>query len=64
MLDFIGNKILAFLTTVGEMVILLGQTVYFFKEAPRNLNSITTQMMIIGYETLPVASVMVFLSAR
>ena len=45
---------------LGEMAILLGQTFYFFREAPRNLQSIMTQMMIIGYETLPVASVMAF----
>jgi phospholipid/cholesterol/gamma-HCH transport system permease protein len=58
--DFIGSKIIQFVTIVGEMMILLGQTLYYFKEAPRNLNSIATQMMIIGYETLPVASVMAF----
>jgi phospholipid/cholesterol/gamma-HCH transport system permease protein len=59
-IDFIGKKIIVFLNTIGEMIILLYQTVYFFKEAPRNLHSIATQMMIIGYETLPVASVMAF----
>ncbi len=59
-LDYTGEKILAFLETVGEMVILLWQTVYFFREAPRNIHSIATQMLIIGYETLPVASVMAF----
>src|SRR5690349_5575985 len=42
------------------MMILLWQTLYFFREAPRNLNSIATQMLIIGYETLPVAAVMAF----
>src|SRR5690242_18490719 len=42
------------------MLILLGQTLYFFREIPRNLPSIATQMAIIGYETLPVASVMAF----
>ena len=57
---FIAKKIDLVLTTVGEMVILLWQTLYFFREAPRNLNSIATQMLIIGYETLPVASVMAF----
>lgn len=30
-IDFIGKKILAFTTIVGEMIILLGQTLYFFK---------------------------------
>jgi phospholipid/cholesterol/gamma-HCH transport system permease protein len=42
------------------MLVLLGQTVYFFREAPRNMPSIFTQMLIVGYETLPVASVMAF----
>lgn len=59
-LDYTGTKILNFLETLGEMVILLWQTVYFFREAPRNVHSIATQMLIIGYETLPVASVMAF----
>ncbi len=59
-LDFTGTKIIRFLDTVGQMIILLGQTVYFFREAPRNVHSIATQMLIIGYETLPVASVMAF----
>jgi phospholipid/cholesterol/gamma-HCH transport system permease protein len=59
-LERIGGKILRFNDIFGEMVILLGQTFYFFREAPRNFQSIMTQMMIIGYETLPVASVMAF----
>jgi phospholipid/cholesterol/gamma-HCH transport system permease protein len=57
---FIAKKTDLFLTTIGEMMVLLWQTLYFFREAPRNLNSIATQMLIIGYETLPVASVMAF----
>ena len=57
---FIAKKTDLFLTTIGEMMILLWQTLYYFREAPRNLNSIATQMLIIGYETLPVASVMAF----
>jgi phospholipid/cholesterol/gamma-HCH transport system permease protein len=59
-LERIGRNILSFLQVVGEMLKLLGQTVYFFREAPRNMQSIFTQMVIIGYETLPVASVMAF----
>jgi len=59
-LEFTGAKIIRFLETLGQMLILLGQTVYFFREAPRNVHSIATQMLIIGYETLPVASVMAF----
>jgi phospholipid/cholesterol/gamma-HCH transport system permease protein len=56
----IGKKILYFLQIVGEMLKLLGQTVYSFREAPRNLPSIFSQMSQIGYETLPIASVMGF----
>lgn len=59
-LDKLGGKILRFNDILGEMALLLGQTFFFFREAPRNLQSIMTQMMIIGYETLPVASVMAF----
>lgn len=59
-LERIGGKILRFNDILGEMAILLGQSFYFFREAPRNFQSIMTQMMIIGYETLPVASVMAF----
>lgn len=59
-LERIGSKIIVFHQTVGEFLILLGQTVYFFREAPRNLQSIFTQMAIIGADTLPVASVMAF----
>ena len=56
----VGRRVLAFHETVGEMVMLLGQTVWFFREAPRNIQSIFTQMAIIGFETLPMASVMAF----
>jgi phospholipid/cholesterol/gamma-HCH transport system permease protein len=59
-IEFVGTKILKFHEIIGEMLILLGQTLYFFREIPRNLPSIATQMAIIGYETLPVASVMAF----
>ena len=56
----LGKKVLYFHQILGEMLVLLGQTLYYFREAPRNLSSIFTQMAIIGYETLPVASVMAF----
>ena len=59
-LERIGGKLLRFNEVLGEMAILLGQTFYFFREATRNFQSILTQMAIIGYETLPVASVMAF----
>ena len=58
--DFIGRKVLYGLRIIGEVLILLWRTVISFREAPRNLTSIFSQMAIIGYETLPVASVMAF----
>ncbi|MHC1697655.1 MAG: MlaE family ABC transporter permease [Geobacteraceae bacterium] len=59
-LERIGKKILYFLQIIGEMLKLLGQTLYSIREAPRNLQSIFSQMAMIGYETLPIASVMGF----
>ncbi len=58
--EFIGGKIIYAFRIVGEVLILLWQTIRSFREAPRNLPSIVTQMGIIGYQTLPVASVMAF----
>src|SRR6185369_8699460 len=55
-LDFIGRKVLYCFRIVGEVLILLWRTLLSFREAPRNLTSILTQMTIIGYETLPVAT--------
>ena len=59
-LEKIGNRLLKLDEILGEMVVLLAQTLYFFRVAHRNLQSIFVQMAIIGYETLPVASVMAF----
>ncbi len=59
-LERIGGKLIRFNDIFGEMIVLCGQTLYFFREAPRNIQSIMTQMVIIGYETLPIASVMAF----
>jgi len=56
----VGKRVLYFNQVLGEMVILMGKIVYSFREAPRNVQSILTQMAIIGYDTLPVASVMAF----
>lgn len=60
LLDAIGKRIIYFQEVLGEILILLGQTLYFFKEAHRNVNSILAQITIIGYDTLPVAAVMAF----
>ena len=51
----IGSSILAVGQTVGEMIALLCEMLYYFKEAPRNLTSIFRQMSIVGIETLPIA---------
>ena len=59
-LEKLGGKLLSFVEILGEMLLLLCQTIYFFREAPRNYQNIFVQMAIIGYETLPVASVMAF----
>ncbi|HBA88809.1 MAG TPA: ABC transporter permease [Geobacter sp.] len=56
----LGKRILFFYQVLGEMVILQGKVIYFLREAPRNIPSILAQMAIIGWETLPVASVMAF----
>nr|WP_139172186.1 ABC transporter permease [Geoalkalibacter ferrihydriticus] len=59
-LEFIGGKILSIAQTTGEMLRLLVQTFYYFKEAPRNLPAIFRQMSDIGIDTLPIATLMAF----
>ena len=51
----IGRSVLYVGQTVGEMIALLCEMLYYFKEAPRNLTSIFRQMSIVGIETLPIA---------
>ena len=51
----IGSSVLYVGQTVGEMIALLCEMLYYFKEAPRNLTSIFRQMSIVGIETLPIA---------
>ena len=58
--DFVGRKLLYFFRIVGEVLLMLWGTLLSFREIPRNIPSILSQMAIIGYETLPVASVMAF----
>jgi len=53
--NIIINKLLNVAQGLGEMLALLCETVYYFKEAPRNLNSIFRQMNLIGVGTLPIA---------
>jgi phospholipid/cholesterol/gamma-HCH transport system permease protein len=54
-LKAIGSSVLAVGQTVGEMIALLCEMLYYFKEAPRNMTSIFRQMNIIGVGTLPIA---------
>lgn len=58
MLEYLGRKLLEICQTTGEMLKLLAQTVYYFREAPRNLPSIFRQMAEIGIGTLPIAALM------
>lgn len=51
----LGSGVLAVSQTIGEMLALLCEMLYYFKEAPRNLTSIFRQMSIIGIGTLPIA---------
>ncbi len=53
-----GRKILGLSQATGEMLSLLCETLYYFKEAPRNLHSIFRQMHQIGTGTLPIAMLM------
>lgn len=56
MLSAVGRKILDSAQTAGELLALLVETVYYFKEAPRNIPSIVRQIAEIGVGTLPIAS--------
>jgi phospholipid/cholesterol/gamma-HCH transport system permease protein len=51
----IGRSVLAVGQALGEMIALLCEMLYYFKEAPRNMTSIFRQMYIVGVGTLPIA---------
>ena len=53
--SIIGQKVLNTAQAAGEMLALLVETLYFIKEAPRNIPSITRQLSDVGIGTLPVA---------
>ena len=44
----IGSSVLAIGQTVGEMLALLCEMLYYFKEAPRNMTSIFRQMYMLA----------------
>lgn len=54
MIRTITDKALDFLQQTGEMVEMFFETLYYFKEAPRNRNTIYRQISEIGINTLPV----------
>lgn len=54
-LKVIGGSVLSVAQVLGEMIALLCEMIYFFKEVPRNLPSIFRQMSIVGIGTLPIA---------
>jgi len=58
MLETLGRKLLNVAQGTGEMLALLLETLYYIKEAPRNLPSIFRQMSEVGIGTLPIASLM------
>ncbi|MCM2263769.1 MAG: ABC transporter permease [Desulfuromonadales bacterium] len=55
LISIVGQKLLNTAQAAGEMLALFVETLYFIKEAPRNLPSITRHMSDIGIGTLPVA---------
>jgi phospholipid/cholesterol/gamma-HCH transport system permease protein len=55
MLTRIGTKILGAAQSSGEMLALLLETLYYFKDARRNSREIIRQMSEIGIGTLPIA---------
>ncbi|PLY00258.1 MAG: hypothetical protein C0624_12430 [Desulfuromonas sp.] len=60
MLENFGRKILRMAQVTGEMLQLLFETLYSFREAPRNLPVILRQLSNIGIDTLPIAALMAF----
>ncbi|MBE0504122.1 MAG: ABC transporter permease [Desulfuromonadales bacterium] len=56
MYHHLGRILLDMSQTTGEMLKLFFATLYFFKEAPRNLPSIFRQLAEIGVNTLPIVS--------
>ena len=55
MIAVLGRKILEISQVTGEMLALLAETLYYFKEIPRNMASIFRQLYEIAVGTLPIA---------
>ncbi|MBN2427769.1 MAG: ABC transporter permease [Deltaproteobacteria bacterium] len=58
MFEFVGRKLLRLFQGTGEIVVLLLQTIFYFKEIPRNLPAIFRQLSEIGIGTLPITALM------
>lgn len=59
-ISLVGRKILNMSQAAGEMLALFAETLYFIKEAPRNVPSIMRHMNEIGVGTLPIAMLLAF----
>lgn len=57
-ITLLGKHLMDTAQTAGEMVGLFLETVYYFKEAPRNMPAISRQLSEIGIGTLPIAILM------
>ena len=58
MLRIIGQKLLRTAQATGEMLALLLETLYYFKDARRNWPTIARQISMVGIDTLPIAALM------
>ncbi|HAD04872.1 MAG: hypothetical protein A2091_11985 [Desulfuromonadales bacterium GWD2_61_12] len=58
MIRLLGRHLMNISQTIGEMLKLLVQTLYYFKEAPRNRAAIFRQLADIGIGTFPITLLM------
>jgi phospholipid/cholesterol/gamma-HCH transport system permease protein len=50
------NGVMSFFKVTGGLVSLFLETLYWCKSALRNTDKITDQLLVIGYQTLPVGT--------
>lgn len=53
-------KVVQFFHSVGEVIWLGAESVYWLRALPRNLDKVFHQILVMGVKTLPIASVMSF----
>ena len=58
MLTMLGRILLNAAQTLGEMLALMVETTFYFKDALRNRSAIVAQLYEIGIGTLPIAALM------